>query len=58
MADITIFDKDNIIDVATFDNPHQYPKGIEYVIVNGKIVIYKGEHTGQLPGKVLKRNVD
>ncbi|HBN06755.1 MAG TPA: N-acyl-D-amino-acid deacylase, partial [Bacteroidales bacterium] len=58
IADITIFDKDKVIDVATFDNPHQYPVGIEYVIVNGKIVIAKGEHTGQLPGIVLKHKIN
>ncbi len=52
-ADITIFDKDKVIDLATFDEPHRYPEGIEYVIVNGSIVISKGEHTGKLPGKVL-----
>ena len=54
-ADITIFDAENIIDTATFDNPHQYPTGIEYVVVNGTIVINKGEHTGKLPGKVLNK---
>lgn len=54
-ADITIFDPDSIIDIGTFDKPHQYPAGIEYVIVNGSIVIEKGEHTGKLPGVVLNR---
>lgn len=57
-ADITIFDMEKVIDTATFDDPHQYPKGIEYVIVNGRVVINKGEHTGILPGKVLNRNYD
>ncbi len=41
-ADITIFDPDRIIDKATYDDPFQYPEGIEYVIVNGRIVIDKG----------------
>lgn len=54
-ADITIFDPDVIIDTATFENPHQYPKGIEYVIVNGQMVIEKGFHTGNLPGIVLNK---
>jgi len=54
-ADITIFDPNKIVDKATFANPHQYPEGIEYVIVNGKIVVEKGEHTKELPGKVLRR---
>jgi len=54
-ADIAIFDKNNIIDRATFDNPHQYPLGMEYVIVNGKVVVKDGEHTGLLPGEVILR---
>jgi len=54
-ADIVIFDPKTIVDRATFKNPHQYPKGIEYVIVNGEITIKKGEHTGKLAGRVLRR---
>jgi N-acyl-D-amino-acid deacylase len=54
-ADITIFKPDKVIDKATFADPHQYPEGIEYVMVNGKIVIEKGEHTKETPGKVLRR---
>ena len=53
-ADIAIFNPEKIIDKATFTNPHQYPEGIEYVIVNGKIVIEKGKHTKEKPEKVLK----
>ena len=52
-ADITIFDFDRIADKATFENPMQYSKGIDYVLVNGEIVIERGEHTGALPGKPL-----
>lgn len=54
-ADITIFQKDKIVDKATFDNPHQYPEGIKAVIVNGVIVVKNNEHTGELPGEVIKR---
>ena len=54
-ADIVIFNKEEILDLATYDEPHRYPKGVYHVLVNGKPVIYKGEHTGNLPGKVLKR---
>jgi N-acyl-D-amino-acid deacylase len=54
-ADIVIFNPDTAIDRATWENPHQYPEGIEYVIVNGEIVINEGEHTGLLPGKLLKK---
>jgi N-acyl-D-amino-acid deacylase len=53
-ADLVVFDPRRIVDCATFEEPHKYPIGIEYVIVNGEIVIDKGEHTGKLPGKVLR----
>jgi N-acyl-D-aspartate/D-glutamate deacylase len=53
-ADITILDLETITDQATYTEPHQYPKGIPYVIVNGKVVIEREEHTGELPGKVLR----
>ena len=53
-ADIVIFDFNKIQDKATFTEPHQYPDGIPYVIVNGEIVIANSEHTGSLPGKVIK----
>ena len=55
-ADIAIFNPEKIIDKATFTNPHQYPEGIEYVIVNGKIVIEKGKHTKEKPGKILRKS--
>lgn len=52
-ADVVIFDYDKIQDRATFEQPLLYPEGIEYVIVNGKVVIEKGRHTGERPGQVL-----
>jgi N-acyl-D-amino-acid deacylase len=45
----------NIADRATWVDPHQYPVGVEYVIVNGQVVIEHGQHTGRLPGKILKK---
>lgn len=56
-ADVVIFDKDKVIDKATWTDPHQYPVGIEYVIVNGKVVIERGDHTGNLPGRVLRKKI-
>lgn len=53
-ADITIFDSAKVKDEATFIDPHQFASGIPYVIVNGTVVIDEGEHTGKLPGVVLK----
>lgn len=55
-ADITIFNPDTIIDKATYLNPKQFPEGIEYVLVNGEVVIENGEHTGKTPGKVVKNH--
>ncbi len=62
-ADLVIFDLDRVRDRATnlyphaypFENyPHQHPEGIDYVLVNGVVVVDGGEHTGALPGRVLR----
>ncbi len=53
-ADIVIFNLKEIKDNATYENPCNYPTGIEYVLVNGEIVVEKGEYMGEMPGKVLK----
>ena len=52
-ADVTVFDFEHIIDKATYDKPHQYAEGIEYVLVNGKVVLDHGNHTGARPGTIL-----
>lgn len=52
-ADIVLFDPVTVSAVATFPNPKQFPLGIEYVFVNGKMVVEKGKHTGALPGEPL-----
>jgi N-acyl-D-amino-acid deacylase len=54
-ADITIFDAATVQDTATFEAPHQYPEGIDYVIVNGQIVIEHGQQRPMLPGVVLRK---
>ena len=54
-ADLTIFDPERIQDTSTYEEPYQYPEGIRYVMVNGKVVLNNGETTGELPGKVLLR---
>lgn len=56
-ADIVIFDKRKIKDNATYDNPHQFSSGINYVIVNGEIVVIKGKQRRKYPGKVLRRSI-
>ncbi len=52
-ADIVIFDDKTVADKATYEDPSQYPVGINYVIVNGSVVIDRGQHTGAKPGRVL-----
>jgi N-acyl-D-amino-acid deacylase len=54
-ADIVVFDLDRVRDRATGLYPHQYPEGIDCVLVNGLPVVYEGEHTGSLPGQVLRK---
>jgi N-acyl-D-amino-acid deacylase len=53
-ADITLFNFDKITDHATFDNPRQFPSGIEWVIVNGQIVVENGRHTHLRPGRTIR----
>jgi N-acyl-D-amino-acid deacylase len=53
-ADITIFDPEKVQDNATYKEPHHYPSGIPYVIVNGVEVIRDGEPTRARPGKALR----
>src|SRR5882762_7257301 len=53
-ADITIFDPKTVIDRATFEDPNQYPIGINYVIVNGQIEVDSGQRTPALAGRVLR----
>lgn len=54
-ADVTVFDPAKVIDNATYDKPHAYATGINYVTVNGALVLDKGEHTGAKPGTVITR---
>lgn len=54
-ADITIFDANSIKDKATFENPNQYPVGIHYVLINGKVVLEKEKFNALRAGEVLRR---
>ena len=42
-----------VADLATYEDPHRYAAGIEHVLVNGRVVINGGDHTGALPGRIL-----
>ena len=57
-ADIVVFNPETVSSPATRANPKQYPVGIEYVIVNGSIVVEKGRHTGVMAGRALRRGRD
>ena len=54
-ADIVVFNAATVKDEATFDDPHQYASGINYVVVNGQVVVENGDHTGARPGRVLRK---
>ena len=53
-ADLVVFDPLNIQDHATYKQPHQYATGVSDVLVNGSPVLRDGEHTGALPGRVVR----
>ena len=52
-ADVVIFDYDKIQDESTYERPYKTPTGIDYVLVNGQVVVEYGKHTGAKPGKVI-----
>jgi N-acyl-D-amino-acid deacylase len=54
MADVVVFNPAEVNDQATFADPHQFPVGIQTVIVNGALAIAEGTHTGKLNGRVLR----
>ena len=55
-ADIVVFDLDQITDLATYAEPHQYAEGVVHVLVNGAVALRDGEPTGTNAGAVLRRN--
>ncbi|CAN5803578.1 D-aminoacylase [soil metagenome] len=54
-ADLVIFDPATVIDRSTFEDPHQYPEGIPWVVVNGVITVENGEYLDVRAGRVLRR---
>ncbi len=55
VADLVIFNPSTVMDLASFEEPHQYPIGIPYVLVAGTPVVWENKHTGARPGRVLRR---
>ena len=54
-ADLVVFNPDTVRATATFEDPKQFPVGIDHVLVNGQPVIHNGAHTGAHPGRALRR---
>ncbi len=54
-ADLVIFDEDRVIDRATYEEPRRFPEGIEYVMVNGQVLLERGSLNPIKAGKVLRR---
>jgi N-acyl-D-amino-acid deacylase len=54
-ANITVFSAEKVRDVGSFEDPHHYPEGIPYVIVNGQPVVDDNKFTSARPGQVLRR---
>ena len=54
-ADVVIFDPETVADQATFEEPHQYPVGIDWVLVNGAIAVENGQYRNIRAGRVLRR---
>jgi N-acyl-D-amino-acid deacylase len=55
LADVVVFDPETVTSNATYDEPRRFPDGIEYVLVNGVVVVDQGQHTGALPGRAIRR---
>jgi N-acyl-D-aspartate/D-glutamate deacylase len=53
-ADVAVFDPKTIIDRSTFEQPHQLSVGVQYVFVNGTMVVRDGKHTNAKPGRALR----
>jgi N-acyl-D-amino-acid deacylase len=58
IADIVVFDPATVRSNATYEEPRQFPDGIDHVVVNGKLVVDSGSHTGATPGRGIRLGVD
>lgn len=55
VADIAVFDAATVADRSTYESPHQYAAGVSTVVVNGTVVVDGGDHTGAMPGRMIRR---
>ncbi len=54
LADVVVFDPEAITDTATFGDPQRLATGVRWVVVNGQVVVAEGQHTGAMPGRILR----
>ena len=54
-ADLVAFDPEKVLDTATFEDPHRFPEGMPYVVVNGRVAVDGGRYTGMLSGRTLRK---
>jgi N-acyl-D-amino-acid deacylase len=57
-ADVVVFDPATVRSNATYEEPKRFPDGIDHVIVNGRLVVQDGTHTGAKPGRALRHGRD
>jgi N-acyl-D-amino-acid deacylase len=55
-ADLVIYDPAAVNERGTYQDPHRFPVGLPHVVVNGVLAVRDGQHTGALPGRVLRRD--
>ncbi|HAK12228.1 MAG TPA: aminoacylase, partial [Chitinophagaceae bacterium] len=58
VADIVIFDPETVVDASTYEQPHQFSKGFQYVLVNGQVTIDNGVHIGTRAGMAIRKNAN
>ena len=54
-ADLAVFDPKKVANNAAYQDPHRYPTGVHFVVVNGVVVVENGKHMGTYPGKILRK---
>lgn len=54
-ADVVVFDPEKIQDMATVENPYQYARGVQWLVVNGTVALENGKYTGQRAGQIIRR---
>ena len=54
-ADLIVFRPEEVMDMATFEAPAEYARGMQYVLINGQVVVDRGAFTGMRAGRAIRR---